>query len=212
MTNFRQSCLSESAIAQEFTYQLVDMCCGDQYSVDNWAQKHRGAGPPVSWCIISWCRTHPPTLCLYVDSTTCILLCGVDQQSSMVTFTRNQPDERLDTHYPLPSVCRSRSDRPPWISHLSHSTHLWLFTSIKFASAVLRFKNRQKVAIKNKNRPCFIFLLKSWFLFVHLVWMVVLVEIWKALTRQSCSLGKSSSERSQLHCKYLDRKICFHLL
>lgn len=35
MTNFRQVCLSESAIAQEYAYQLVDMCCGDQYSVDN---------------------------------------------------------------------------------------------------------------------------------------------------------------------------------
>ncbi len=96
----------------------------------------------------------------------CIILCGLDQQSTMVTFTRNQPDEWLDIHYPSVSP-QSRSDRPPLISHPLQSADLRLFTWIKFAWPLLRFKDEARLLSKTKTNCVGLFFeLKLWFLFV----------------------------------------------
>lgn len=116
----------------------------------------------LSWCGKLSVRTHRHQYLLqhvFMLTPPPVILGGVDRQSSMVTFTRNQPDERLDAHYPLPSASRSRSDRPPWISHPPQSTHLPLFTWIKFAWPFLRFKDGLQIIVKNQNKLCGCFML-----------------------------------------------------
>lgn len=153
----------------------------------------------VQRCLLCWeTHAHPHQYLLqYVFMLTPppVILCGVDQQSSMVTFTRNKPDERLDTHYPPtpfpPSASRSRSDRPPWISHPPQSTHLLLFTWIKFAWPLLTFKGGRPKTLsppEPNTKSC---------LFVWCDCLQVSVEV--KLKRQNYSLGWSSV----LKCKYL---------